>query len=359
MRSPKYTFKPDYAVPPGESISDVIASMGMTQRDFAARLDISVQDLNCLLRGEQELSVEMAHRLERVTEVPASFWNNLESQYRTQLVRMREMEEVHTQKEWLAKIPVAELTKRGYLESSLSHVKKFEAVLRFFDVSSVSEWENTWVKPSVAARRSKCFEHNPHTAATWIRMGELAAQSMNCGPTDIKKFREAMEELRLFTTEDSSSFVPKLVDRCKDCGVALVLVPEFPRLSWSGATKWIGDTAVIMLNLRGKRDDKFWFSFFHEAGHVILHSKQDLLINDGDQEDVREKEANEFACIVLFGKDRVKIPNLHSKAEIKAFADSLNLSPGIVAGQYQFMTGNYKYYHDLFRAYKWTTPQKH
>lgn len=67
-----------------------------------------------------------------------------------------------------------------------------------------------------------------------------------------------------------------------------------------------------MLNLRGKREDKFWFSFFHEAGHVIRHSKLDLLINDGSQEDVREKEANEFACTVLFGKDHVRIPSLRS-----------------------------------------------
>ena len=359
MRPKKYTFEPDYAVPPGESIRDVIASMGMTQRDFATRLDTSVQNLNRLLRGEQGLSVEMAHRLERVTGVPASFWNNLESQYRTQLARLREKEEVHAQKEWLAKIPVAELKKRGYLECGLPHAEIFEAVLRFFGVSNVSAWEKTWVRPSVAARRSKCFEHNPHTAATWIRMGELAAQSMDCGPTDIRKFRGAMEELRLLTTEEPSAFVPKLVDRCQDCGVALVLVPEFPGLSWSGATKWIGDTAVIMLNLRGKREDKFWFSFFHEAGHVIRHSKLDLLINDGGQEDVREKEANEFACTVLFGKDHARIPSLRSTADIKAFAASLNLSPGIVAGQYQFMTGRYTYFHNLFRAYEWTTAQKH
>ena len=79
MRPHKYTFEPDYAVPPGESIRDVIASMGMTQRDFATRLDTSVQNLNRLLRGEQGLSVEMAHKLERVTRVPASFWNNLEA----------------------------------------------------------------------------------------------------------------------------------------------------------------------------------------------------------------------------------------------------------------------------------------
>lgn len=208
MRPHKYTFEPDYAVPPGESIRDVIASMGMTQRDFATRLDTSVQNLNRLLRGEQGLSVEMAHKLERVTRVPASFWNNLESQYRTQLARLREKEEVHAQKEWLAKIPVAALKKRGYLESGLSHAEIFEAVLRFFGVSNVSAWEKTWVRPSVAARRSKCFEHKPHIAATWIRMGELAAQSMDCGPTDIRKFREAMEELRLLTTEEPSAFVP-------------------------------------------------------------------------------------------------------------------------------------------------------
>ena len=162
-----------------------------------------------------------------------------------------------------------------------------------------------------------------------------------------------MPELRKLTKESPSIFLPKMKEICGDCGVVLVLVPEFPRLTWHGATKWLGDTAVILLNLRGKKEDIFWFSFFHEAGHVIKHSKLDFLINDGDNEDHREKEANEFAQTILFNGKRELITKLRSKDEIFDFADALGSSPGLVAGQYQFLTKRYNIYNGLIRHFNW------
>ena len=65
------------------------------------------------------------------------------------------------------------------------------------------------------------------------------------------------------------------------------------KVPWNGATKWLTPTKpMILLCLRGKGEDKFWFSFFHEAGHVLHDSKKDLLINDGSQGDPREERAN-------------------------------------------------------------------
>lgn len=355
MCAKKFTYNPDYAVAPGETIREVMEYLGMTQREFAMRLDTTVQSINRIFKGDQGITAEMANKLERVTGTPSSFWNALEWQYRSQLVRMREAEEFQSQQDWLAKIPTKELESRGYIKRGLECPQKFEAVLKFFSVSSVQAWEHTWAKPAVAARRSLCFDSAPYLSATWIRMGEIEAQKIICGPTDIKKFKSAMSSLRELTTEEPKVFLPKLVEICNSCGVALVLVPEFKKLTWSGATKWIGDTAVIILNLRGKAEDKFWFSFFHESGHVVLHNRAGLLINDGSREDAREIEANEFAYSVLFGKHRETIPHLHSLDAVRSFAYKLGISPGIVAGQYQFMTKNYTFFHGLIRKFSWAT----
>lgn len=82
----QYEFQPDYAVAPGETLREVIESLGMTQKKLAARADLTEQSLNRILKGEQPISYETANRLEFVTGVPARFWNNLEAQYRQQLV---------------------------------------------------------------------------------------------------------------------------------------------------------------------------------------------------------------------------------------------------------------------------------
>lgn len=354
MCAKKYAFSPDFAVAPGETVREVMEDMGMTQREFAMRLGITVQSLSRIFKGEQAISVETAKNLERVTGTPAHFWNNLESNYRLQLAKERDARLFESQKEWLKKFPIKVLKERGYIRD-IPFVETFEAVLQFFGVSSVAAWEMTWAQPDAAARRtrSNCFEDNPYYAATWVRMGELAAQRNRCGATNIKKFKASMPEICKLTCEEPSVFLPQLREICHDCGVSLAIVQEFPRLKWSGATKWLDDTAIIMLNIRYKREDSFWFSFFHEAGHVILHDKCCLRINDGKNEDIREQEANNFAKEVLFGNKYEQILRISTAEDIKQLAKELGISPGIVAGQYCFLTQKYNRFTYLIRSFTW------
>ena len=106
--------------------------------------------------------------------------------------------------------------------------------------------------------------------------------------------------------------------------------------------------AMILLSLLGKREDKFWFSFFHEAGHIINDSKKDMLINDGTQDDPREKRANDFASEFLIpSRFNTEIQQFRSKAEVINLAGELNISPGIVAGRYQLLTGKWNFFKEL------------
>lgn len=75
-------FQPDYAVPPGETIREVMQTLGMSQKEMAQRLELTVQSLIRIVKGEQPITYETAGRLGLVTGTPASFWNNLEAQYR-------------------------------------------------------------------------------------------------------------------------------------------------------------------------------------------------------------------------------------------------------------------------------------
>ncbi len=352
MNARKYPYNPDYAVAPGETVRETMEYLGLTQREFAMRLDTSVQTLNRIFRGTQPITVEMANKLERVTGTPASFWNNFESRYRSQLAKIKEAEASQKQKDWLMNFPIKELKKRGYLATSRPD-QISDGLLRFFGVSTWSAWKTVWGSPAVAARRSRCFDSNLFLAATWIRMGEIEARKKVVGPTDRKRFKKTLQLIRPLTCERPDVFCPSLEKLCADCGVILVFVPELKKLSWYGATKWHGNTAIIMLNLRGKREDTFWFSFFHEAGHVILHGKSELFINDGTIEDERERQANEFALSVLFGKERDRIPELANVEEICTLARELNICPGIVAGQYQYQTKQYRCYNQLIRHFHW------
>ncbi|MGD8847429.1 MAG: helix-turn-helix domain-containing protein [Desulfobacteraceae bacterium] len=349
-----YGFDPDYAIAPGETLKETMESLGMSQKELAARTGLTVQSLNRIFKGEQPINYETAGKLELVTGVPARFWNDLEAQYREQLEKIRELKELDKNATWLKLIPIAELQKRGLIGGAEIKNELIRETLKFFGVSSVSAWEQIWTNPKVAARRSSCFETRPGYAAAWIRQGEISALKLNCKPFNKNKFKDALLRIRGLTTESPDQFIPKMIQLCSDSGVALALVPEMQKVPWSGATKWIHpQKAMVIINLRGKREDKFWFSFFHEAGHVLNDNKKNLYINDNSDDPVEER-ANKFATSLLFPKDyKSVIPTLRSKQKIISYANKTNLSCGIVAGQYQFLTNKWGWYNDMIRKFVW------
>lgn len=350
----KYGFDPEYAVPPGETLREIMSSLQMTQKELAERLGISVQTLIRIFDGEQPITYETANRLELVTGVPARLWNNHETYFQEQKAKLKEKERLKSDLGWLKTIPVKELVNRGLVENHKEESLKLRSILAFYGVSSVSAWGEIWINPSVSARRSTCFETQPGSASAWIRQGELKSLDMECDPYDRKKFQVALSEIRGLSNNEPEDFIPEMQKLCADCGVSLVFVKEMKKVPWNGATKWLSpDRAMIILSLRGKSEDKFWFSFFHEAGHVLNGSKKQLYIAD-ESKNPDELAADKFAAEFLIPeKHNDRIRNCSSKADIIKVADELDIAPGIVAGRYQFLTKQYSFFKDLIRKFEW------
>lgn len=353
----KYEFEPDYAIAPGETLIEVMESLEMTQKDLAIRTDLTEQTLTRIFKGDQPISYETANRLELVTQVPARLWNNLEAQYREQKAKLEERRRLEADIEWLKTIPTKELIDRGHIEADKDNVVLLRNTLAFYGVSSVKAWQDVWEQPAVAARRSPCFESRPGDASAWIRQGELQAHGIECGPYNKKRFKAALTEIRSLTRERPAVFEPEMKRLCAESGVAVALVREMKKVPWNGATRWLRPKkAMILLSLRGKGEDRFWFSFFHEAGHVLYDSKKDLLINNGSHDDPREERANKFASDILIpSRYDPAIQKIRSNAEIISLANQLGICPGIVAGRYQFLTGKWKIFKDLIRRLEWAS----
>jgi len=351
----KYGFTPDYAIPPGDTLFEVMESLDIKQTEMSTRTGLTVQSLSRILKGTQPITCETANKLELVTGVPAHFWNNREVQYQEQLAKAEELERFKVDLSWLKTIPTLELINREYLTPQQDKVKLLRETLKFFGVSSVEAWHKIWELPAVAARRSQCFESQPGPASAWIRMGELEAHKIGCKPYNKALFQQALKTIRSLTPKNSEVFLPEMVRLCAEAGVAVALIPGIKKVPWSGATKWLSpNKAMILLCLRGKGEDKFWFSFFHEAGHILHDSKKDLLINDGSQKDPREERANNFAADFLIPpKYNDKISSIRSRDEIVNMAKGLEISAGIVAGRYQRLTKNWSYFKGLIQNFEW------
>ena len=93
------------AIPPGETIREQLENRGMTQKEFAQRMDMSEKHISNLINGKVELTIEMALRLEDVFGIPASFWSNLERIYREKLVRVEHELALENDEEITKKFP--------------------------------------------------------------------------------------------------------------------------------------------------------------------------------------------------------------------------------------------------------------
>ena len=351
----KHGFDPDYAIPPGETLKDLMESLEMSQKELSKRTGLTVQSLNRIMKGEQPITYDTANILELVTNLPARMWNNLEANYREQLSKIKEHERLKENVIWLKDIPVNELKKRGMISDNKDNALVLRDVLKFYGVGSISGWKEIWDKPKVAARRSVCFETRPGHASAWIRLGELQGHAIECKHYSKKKFEAAVKKTRNLTTLNPNEFIPKMIELCSEAGVALALVPEMKKVPWSGATKWLTpNKAMILLNLRGKGEDLFWFAFFHEAGHVLHDSKKDLYINDKSKTNPKEVAADLFASETLIpAKFKQQVISLKSRDDVKRLAKELGICSGIVVGQFEHLTNKWGWFKDLKGKLMW------
>jgi len=339
------SFQPNYAVPPGETLRETLSFSGMTQAELAGRAGRPKKTINEIISGKAAITAETALQFERVLGVPASFWNNLERNYQETLARLREEEKLHSQIEWFNNFPIAAITKAGWLPKENTPIKKLKAILNFFGVAGVEEWKEIWTSPQAVYRTSAAFQRNPYAVAAWLRQGEIEAQKYECKSYNANSFRASLNEIRALTLEPPEAFEPKKKKLCPNAGVAVVFVPELPGTHVFGATRWLNPAkALIQLSLRGKSDDHLWFTFFHEAGHILLHGKRDVFI-EAKGEGCRETESNDKECQAdQFAQDFLIPPDKYqsfkkvgqfSLTTIQQFAQELNIAPGIVVGRLQ------------------------
>lgn len=353
----RYSYDPDYAVPPGQTLQETIDALGIDQRELASRTGLSAKHINQMIKGVAPITHETAISLERVTGVPARMWNNLESNYREQMARLSERERLQQDLEWMRTIPTNELAARKVIEPRANKVELLEAVLAFFGVASVEAWKDGWSMPQFSFRKSLSFDGQVGAMATWLRLGELDAMKVECKPFEKATFRAALDEVRRLTVKGPDVFVPKMTSLCAESGVALALVPEIKGAPVSGAAKWLtAAKAMICLNLRGKYNDRFWFTFFHEAGHVLNDSKKETYIDVEYRDDPREHAANEFAAGILIPHEFVpELPRLTEYRLAESFAQRIGIAPGIVVGRLQ-CEGIIKYhqFNGLKQKLKWS-----
>lgn len=335
-------FYPDYAILPGEILEFELDSLEMSQKELSNKTGISTKHISNIINGKSPITPDTAILLERVLGKPAHYWLNLEILYQEAQARITDKAKLETYSDWVKLFPNNQLKKLGFIANQTTVSDKVNELLRFFGVGSPDDYHNVWGDIVVQYRQDNRAEICPHHSAAWLRAGEIEAHKVITQPYSESAFKLALKEIRNLTREpDPNIFVPKLVEMCANVGVAVVFVPCFSKTGISGATRWLSsDKAIIQLSLRYKTNDHLWFTFFHEAGHILLHGKKSLHIeyNKPTTEIEAEIEANDFAQKQLIPRliwRQILAQKLYSEQQIKSIAEEIGIAEGIIVGQLQ------------------------
>jgi HTH-type transcriptional regulator/antitoxin HigA len=334
-------YRPTSVSPPGDTLRELLEERGISQAEFAERSGRPRKTINEIIQGKTAITSETALQFELVLGVPAGFWTARETHYREYMARQEEERRLASQVKWAERFPLREMVQKGWLPKTSTDAEKVHSLLEFFGVASPEQWLLFHSKDAVAFRKSKAYEADEFALATWLRKGVGLAERCRCQEYSEERFRAALQEARSLTIEPPDVFQPRLEEICSNAGVALVFVPQLKGCRAHGSTRWVSPwRALIQLSLRYRTDDQLWFSFFHEAAHILLHRKKTIFLEfdgSGDAED-EEDEANKFSADFLIPPKSLEEfrRSALSKSAIRRFARELGISPGIAVGRLQY-----------------------
>jgi HTH-type transcriptional regulator/antitoxin HigA len=333
----------DWTVAPGEILLEALEDRRLSQSELARRMGRPIKTINEIVNGKAAITPDTAIQLELALGITASFWNNAEAKYREYLARERAREDLEAHASWADAFPLKDLVKQKLIERGPTKGETVASLLAYFRVSSPSAWENHWLAPEASYRASPAFASSPHAVAAWLRWGEILAEEVEVQAFDARRLREVLYEVRGLTRrEPFMQTIARVRELCASAGVVLLLTPEFSGTRLSGAARWLSpDKAIIQLSLRHKSNDHFWFSFFHEAGHLLGRKREDFVDAadmSPDTSDKAEHYADRVAQDILLPPREyaafIAAQNFTAGA-VRDFAKQQNVASGIVVGRLQ------------------------
>ena len=333
-------YKDLIAFHPGQYVEELIEDYNVTQKEFAERLGVSAKTVSKLVNAEEPISKETAHKLAKLSGVSMQTWLNLQNAYDVKVAEILEQKELEegSEKKICEMIDFKYFKEKGYVSDKRYSLK--EKIIELRKILGVASLENlTHFNHLVSYRNTREFTTKSIVNSNiMLELASKKARDTTTTKLNRKKLERNLSALRKLTRQDLEVFPQRLYDILLDCGVVLVGLPALQNANLNGATKKFSNgSALLLLTDRNKVSDIFWFSLFHEIGHIL---ENEFSSDDENSEAYRrsEERADQFAKDLLIRQEDyqtfIKKGNF-DKSDILDFAEEIDIHPSIVLGRLQ------------------------
>lgn len=351
----------DLIIHPGETIADVLEDRGISQAELAVSTGVSPAYVSNVISGKKNISSNFAFALEYALGVPKSFWLNLQANYDAELLEANE-EQTITEDERDAREALKDIVKylrqKGKMpvgEKKEESILSLRKALRVSNIANVKE-----MVPAGAFRMSNSAKVNPYVLGAWMRLCQIAGEKREIQSTfNIECLDELIDELKNAMTQQDVDIQEELRSIFARYGIDFSIVKNFNGAPVQGYVEPKSDGVYQMVvTIRNAYADIFWFSIFHELGHIVNGDigKKANFIDDGSDIE-KESAADRFASNKLISETDYQIFVAGKNYEIesiKSFAASQNVMPYIVIGRLQKEKKlDYRQFSNYKLRYKW------
>ena len=316
---------------PGYYLKEIVDDSGLTQEDFAKRLGTTPKNLSILIKGEQNLSIDVATKLSRMMGTTIAYWLNLQQAYDEKLAELQSEEELGREREVFKLINYKYFRDNFKLPNLPRRVdEQIKCVREFLSVSSLTVLEEKNLAVSFRSYSENLSRSNTINANAMVQIGINQALKMEIPKYNKKRFEKAVS-FALTQTMNHHGFLPIIKKAFGEAGVALVALPNLKNSGINGATKRVDGKVMLMVNDRRHYADTFWFTLFHEIGHILNGDLGVSFYNEA------EDEADNYAQAMLIPREQyeafVSQHHYFNESNICEFAREISRDPGIVLGR--------------------------
>ena len=336
-------YYPQEVLHPSNTLMDKLKEMRMSRKEFALRTGKPEKTVIAVLKGTSSITSEMAVLFENITKIPAHFWLNKQTHYNEYKARLKRKIAVENAEDWTRIFPYSEMANNKWVPTTRNIKEKTINLFEYFAVSTHNAWHKLYMESElkVAAYATLKHTHNPHAISAWLRQGEIQAENISAPAYNKKQFKDNLHTIKNIMAKHPKVFFKQLQKLCLEAGVKVFHTPKLPKVPISGSTRWLKNTPVIQLTARYKQNDRFWFTFFHEAGHILLHGKKYISLKGIDFSEAnpeKEQQAHKFAEEWTLSKKQEKevlkaLPL--NEDDIIHFAKKFNTHPALIIGRLQ------------------------
>jgi HTH-type transcriptional regulator/antitoxin HigA len=331
----------EFIIHPGETLREMLKDREMTQRELAIRTDVTETHVSNIVNCLKSISVSFSKKLEYALGVDASFWINLQANYDKEMVDFEEVNLISTEElEILQRLKViTEYTQEmGLFDSDVQGSMLVIEWRKLLNISSLTRIPEIF--QAGAYRLAVEDSVDPYVLFTWLRIGDLITKNLQVNQDlDIDRLKSNLHLIKGLAFENADIIQLKLKEIFAECGIKFAVVRHFTGAPVQGVIKRNHDgTLTLLMTVRRKFADVFWFTLFHEMGHIINGDIEDRLIDYEFTNNESEVRANAFAANTLIDPGQYHLlveAGDFSLLRIRQFCSEQNIPTFMLIGRLQ------------------------